>query len=106
MYVNVIGGIKVVEPAVDLAIVAALMSSYKDVSLNPNMVFFGEVGLTGEIRSVGHVDKRISEAFRLGFDKCVLPVGNKKVAQNYMNNNEQNLYIMSSISELKELILK
>lgn len=106
VYVNVIGGIKVVEPAVDLAIVAALMSSYKDVSLDPNMLFFGEVGLTGEIRAVGHVDKRISEAFRLGFSKCVLPGGNKKAVQNYTSNSDQKIYTMSSIIELKDLLLK
>ncbi len=109
VFVNVIGGIKIVEPAVDLAVVAAIMSSYKDRSIDPGIVLFGEVGLTGEIRSVNHVDKRISEALRLGFTKCVIPEGNRKSANLYMESmkrNDDSLYIFSSIKDLKNLLIK
>ena len=61
------------EPALDLAIVMALMSSYKDRPVNPKMMVFGEVGLSGEVRAVSQADQRVSEALKLGFSACVLP---------------------------------
>ncbi|WOC31009.1 MULTISPECIES: DNA repair protein RadA [Caproicibacterium] len=72
-YINVVGGLRLDEPACDLAVAVALVSSLKDAALAEDAVIFGEVGLTGEIRSVLHVDQRITEAERLGFQKCVLP---------------------------------
>lgn len=72
-YLNVVGGLKLDEPACDLAVAASLVSSLKDIALLDDAVVFGEVGLTGEVRSVLHVDQRITEAERLGFKKCVLP---------------------------------
>jgi DNA repair protein RadA/Sms len=99
--VNVIGGIRITEPAVDMPVVAAILSSYRDLSLNPGMVFFGEVGLTGEIRTVSHVDKRVSEAIRLGFTKCIVPKGNK-----LKPNEKDKIVSISSIQELNELLLK
>ncbi len=101
VYVNVIGGIRITEPAVDMPVVAAILSSYRDLSLNPGMVFFGEVGLTGEIRTVSHVDKRVSEAIRLGFTKCIVPKGNK-----LKPNEKDKIVSISSIQELNELLLK
>ena len=67
IYVNVIGGLKVDEPACDLAIIGAIASSFKDKPISIETVLMGEVGLTGEVRSVSHIDKRISEAIRIGF---------------------------------------
>ena len=61
------------QPAVDLAVAAALVSSLKDVPLRDDAIVFGEVGLTGELRSVTHAEARVSEAARLGFARCVLP---------------------------------
>ncbi|MCH4890450.1 DNA repair protein RadA [Acidaminobacter sp. JC074] len=75
-YLNVVGGMQLSEPATDLAIVAAVISSFKDKVLEEGVVIFGEVGLTGEVRSVSHVEQRIHEAIKLGFKKCILPKGN------------------------------
>jgi DNA repair protein RadA/Sms len=72
-YVNVIGGLRLDEPAVDLAVAMALISSLKDTPVREDTVVFGELGLAGELRSVGHSDQRIYEAGRLGFTRCILP---------------------------------
>lgn len=73
IYVNVAGGLKVTEPAVDLAVLAALVSSFKNVPINAKTIVFGEVGLSGEVRSVGNIDARLKEAQKLGFKRCILP---------------------------------
>lgn len=75
-YLNVVGGMQLSEPAIDLAVVAAVISSFKNKILEEGVVVFGEVGLTGEVRSVSHVEQRINEAIKLGFKKCVIPKGN------------------------------
>lgn len=72
-YVNIAGGMRMNEPALDLAIVMALMSSYKDKPVDPAMLVFGEVGLSGEVRAVSQAAQRVSEAAKLGFTTCVLP---------------------------------
>lgn len=80
-YINVIGGIRLMEPASDLAVAAAVMSSYRNIVLPEDTVFIGEIGLTGEIRAVSHIEKRIGESLRLGFKKCVVPEGNRKMVE-------------------------
>ena len=77
-YVNVIGGLRLDEPAADLPVALSLISSLKDKAVNPDIVAFGEIGLAGEIRSVTNPQARIAEAARLGFKKVVLPVANLK----------------------------
>ena len=72
-YINVVGGLRLDEPAVDLAIALALISSLKDTPIREDTVVFGEIGLAGELRSISHSDLRISEAGRLGFARCILP---------------------------------
>lgn len=72
-YVNVIGGIKLDEPAADLSVSLALLSSLKDKIVADDTVVFGEIGLTGEIRTVSHVLSRVKEAERMGFSRCILP---------------------------------
>ncbi len=72
-YVNIAGGMKMNEPALDLAIVLALVSSLKDRPLDEKTVVFGEVGLSGEVRSVPMAEQRVSEALKLGFEACILP---------------------------------
>ena len=72
-YVNLTGGMKIQEPAIDLGIVLALLSSFKNVALSPKLMAFGEVGLSGEVRSVSMAAQRVAEAKKLGFDTCVLP---------------------------------
>ena len=76
VYVNVVGGVRVTEPAADLAVVAAIVSSYKNKVVMPGILAVGEVGLTGEVRRVGFAERRIKEAQNLGFGKFVIPAGN------------------------------
>lgn len=73
IFVNVSGGIKVAEPAIDLAIVAAIISSFSNIALKPEMAIFGEVGLLGEVRTVSHTNRRVKEAQRLGFTIIATP---------------------------------
>ena len=70
---NVVGGLRVGEPAVDLGLALAIVSSHKDKAFPPDLVAVGEVGLSGELRSVAHLERRLLEAERLGFKRCVLP---------------------------------
>ncbi|MDH3335423.1 MAG: DNA repair protein RadA [Rhodospirillaceae bacterium] len=79
VYLNVAGGLKVVEPAADMAVAAALMSSLSGKPAPLDAVFFGEIGLSGEIRSVSHIEARIKEAAKLGFKKAFVPSGSKGV---------------------------
>ena len=72
-YVNITGGLKVLEPAVDLGIVIAILSSFHNRVLNPKLVAFGEVGLSGEVRGVSMAKQRVAEAEKLGFELCFLP---------------------------------
>ena len=73
VFMNVAGGVKIEEPAIDLAISMALVSSFLNKPLDPGIVVLGEIGLAGEIRGVSHIDMRINEAQKLGFTKCVVP---------------------------------
>ena len=77
-YVNIVSGIKVNEPAADLGIALAVASSYKNVPISTDLVAIGEIGLTGEVRSVSSVEKRIKEAEKLGFKTCIVPENSKK----------------------------
>lgn len=77
-YINVIGGLRLDEPAADLTVAMALVSSLKDIPVNDNVIAFGEIGLAGEIRAVNNCEQRVSEASRLGFNKCVIPFHNYK----------------------------
>ena len=77
-YINVVGGLRLDEPAIDLAVAMALVSSLKDIPIRDDTLAFGEIGLAGELRAVVHADARIAEAARLGFQKCVIPYANIK----------------------------
>ncbi len=72
-YVNLTGGMKIAEPAIDLGIVLAIVSSFKNIALSPKLMAFGEVGLSGEVRSVSMAAQRVAEAQKLGFDTCIVP---------------------------------
>ena len=72
-YVNITGGMKIQEPAIDLGIVIAVLSSFKNVALSPKLVAFGEVGLSGEVRAVSMAKQRVAEAEKLGFETCIVP---------------------------------
>lgn len=77
-YVNVAGGMRITEPALDLAVVTAIISSIKNITLDNKTVLFGEVGLTGEIRAVNMAEQRVAEAAKMGFEVCILPEANKE----------------------------
>ncbi len=77
-FLNVVGGLKTDEPAVDLGIVVAVASSFKNLPVDKAAVVIGEVGLTGEVRAVNSIDRRVSEARKLGFDNCIIPRDNLK----------------------------
>ena len=79
VYLNVVGGLKVNEPALDLGIILATASSFKNVSIPKGVIALGEVGLTGEVRTINMMEKRLKEAERLGFKKCIIPENNKKL---------------------------
>ena len=72
-YINIAGGIRMNEPAIDLGIVMAIVSSYKNQSISPGTIVFGEVGLSGEVRAVSMPEQRVAEARKLGFKTCIMP---------------------------------
>ena len=79
VYLNIVSGLKINEPAIDLGIIAAMVSSFKNLPIDTGTVVLGEVGLTGEIRSVNLIDKRLKEIEKLGFKKCIIPETNRKL---------------------------
>ena len=106
IYLNIAGGLKITEPALDLAKAATLISSFLEKPLPQKTVFFGEISLSGQIRNVSHTDKRINEAHRLGFEKIIMPKLNKK--QKDLMNQETlaniNIVEISNILELIKII--
>lgn len=78
VYMNVAGGLRLNEPSIDLGIIVATASSYKNNPISKDMVIIGEVGLTGEVRRINLIEKRLKEAERLGFKTCIIPESNKK----------------------------
>jgi DNA repair protein RadA/Sms len=82
IFVNVVGGLRIIEPAVDLGIISTIASSLKDVPIDPKTFVFGEVGLSGEIRAIAQAEVRIKEASKIGFKKAVMPLGNAEKIKN------------------------
>ncbi|MDW7758975.1 MAG: magnesium chelatase domain-containing protein, partial [Desulfuromonadales bacterium] len=78
IFLNVAGGVRLDEPAVDLGVMAALASSHLNRAVQARTILFGEVGLAGEVRAVSRPELRVKEAARLGFNRCILPQGNLK----------------------------
>ena len=81
-YINVVGGLKVNEPSVDLGVVLAVSSSFKNMPISQDVIAIGEVGLTGEVRNVNSIEKRIKEAEKMGFKTCIIPESNKNMLKN------------------------
>jgi len=96
-YINVAGGFKLDEPAADLGVVAAIASSFRNKKISPSTVFFGEVGLTGEVRAVNQMDKRITESLRLGFKRVIVPVMNMKTLP--VLQKEIDIIMVSTVEE-------
>ena len=99
VYLNIVGGLKVCEPAVDLAVVVALISANKNISINKDTIFFGEIGLSGEVRQVNNMDNRLIEASKLGFKKAIIPFRRKKFACNI------EIIELKHINELKKILI-
>lgn len=101
-YVNVVGGIRLDEPACDMGVIASIAGSFRNKPISSEMVVMGEVGLTGEVRPVSQADKRIMEAKRMGFKKCIVPAGNKS-RLNSENEGMELLYAGTVDEALKYL---
>ena len=103
-YVNVVGGMKVTEPACDLAAAAAIVSSFRNRPVESGTVCIGEIGLTGEVRAVGRIEKRIMEAKRIGFKRCIIPGGNMKAVARMKDMGDMVIQPVDTIGEAISLI--
>ena len=101
-YINVIGGLRLDEPGADLPVVLAIASSYRDRVIDASLVAIGEVGLTGEIRSVSHLNQRLAEVSRLGFKRCIIP---KITAEKLDIPDDLTVYRVKNIAEAIEIAL-
>ncbi|MCI5568609.1 MAG: DNA repair protein RadA [Lachnospiraceae bacterium] len=101
-YVNITGGIRMTEPAVDLGILTAIISSYRDIPVDSKTVVFGEVGLSGEIRSVNMASQRIREAKKLGFKRVILPAGCLKAVKGDVPGSIE----LIPVADIREVIRK
>ncbi|MBU1924622.1 MAG: DNA repair protein RadA [Candidatus Omnitrophica bacterium] len=106
IFLNVAGGVKIVEPAADLTVAAAIASSFKEKNIASCDVIFGEVGLGGEIRAVPQADLRINEAKKLGFKRVILPENNLKILEGRFKNSGLDIIGVRDIKEALGFILK
>ena len=104
IFVNVAGGIKIEDPAADLAVAAAIASAFREQLVSPDTIVLGEVGLAGEIRSISQAVLRINEAEKLGFKHCVLPRNNHKNLD--YKKGAMELIPVSTLKEALDIILK
>lgn len=104
VFINVVGGLRLVEPAADLAVAAALVSTETGTELNAKTCFFGEIGLTGEIRAVSFADARIREAEKLGFTTFVVPTSNKKHLSDLPDKLLKQIVWVREVHDLMKLI--
>lgn len=105
-YINITGGVRMSEPAVDLGIVLAIASCKRDVPVDPSAVVFGEVGLSGEIRSVSMAEQRVREAKKLGFRKVILPRASMRSLSRMKEDSDLELLPVSTVSEAIAAALK
>ena len=101
VYLNIAGGMKITEPAADLGIIATVASSYKNVPIPQSTVVMGEVGLTGEVRRINLIEKRLKEAEKLGFKACIIPENNKKVLK---DNYKLDIIGVKSIGDMLRIL--
>ena len=104
-YINVAGGMRINEPALDMGIVLAVLSSYKNIAIDSKTICFGEVGLVGEVRAVNQAEQRVLEAAKLGFDRCIMPrVNCESLSIDKKHLKGMKLVGVKSIYELLEVI--
>ncbi|MCD8019420.1 MAG: DNA repair protein RadA [Clostridiales bacterium] len=99
-YVNLAGGMRLGEPAIDLGIVCAVISSYRNIPVHHGTMIFGEVGLTGEVRGVGFVEQRLNEAIKMGFTRCIIPKTNVESLEESYKKRIQ----ICGVSNVREVI--
>lgn len=104
-YLNIIGGLKIDEPASDLSVVLALVSSLKDMILKDDVIAFGEIGLAGEIRGVSNAMQRVNEAVRMGFRKIIIPYHNYKSLSDEIRNQAEIVGVRSIRDAFTEIVL-
>jgi len=103
IFVNMAGGVRIIEPAVDLAVCCSIASSLFDKAIDNKTVLVGEVGLGGEIRKVNNIEKRIQEAEKLGFKEIIIPTGNLKESK---RNQKISIIPITDLSSAINLLLK
>jgi DNA repair protein RadA/Sms len=109
VYLNIVGGLKIVETSADLAVACALISSARDIALPSSTIAVGEIGLSGEIRMVGNLEGRLKEAHKLGFKNCIIPKANEKnknFASLRKSIPELNIHFISHIRDLAKFFRK
>jgi DNA repair protein RadA/Sms len=102
VFLNIAGGIKIDEPSIDLAAAMSICSSFKDAPLESDMLILGELGLSGEIRTISFADRRIQEAVKLGFKKVVIPKSNLK---NFKQNGVIEFIPVETIQDAIRMVL-
>lgn len=100
VFLNIAGGIRVTDPAIDMSIVAALISSLQDIPIDPKICLAGEIGLSGEVRAVNRIEQRVQEAARLGFSQIFISKYHKKSAIKNVKNIE-----VKTIGKVEELVM-
>lgn len=105
-YINVVGGLKIDEPACDLGIAVAIASSFKNMHICPDVVITGEVGLTGEVRAVNKIETRVNEAMRIGFKTCIIPAGNMKMIEQSGLDEKISVIPVKSLQEVLDCCFK
>ncbi len=101
IFMNVAGGVRIMEPAVDLAVIAAVASSFLDKGVEETTMALGEVGLTGEVRAIGNIETRIGEAHKMGFKRCIAPAANLKSS---LQAGKMELVGVQSLAEAMEAL--
>jgi DNA repair protein RadA/Sms len=104
VFINVVGGLKLVEPSSDLAVAAALLSTEGRKEIEAKAVFFGEIGLTGEVRAVSFAELRLREADKLGFDHFIIPASNKRHLEEFQLDKGKRISWIKNIKDLARLI--
>lgn len=103
VYINVVSGFKLHEPAADLAVIMAIISSFKKTALHPTTIYIGEVGLSGELRTVTDLEKRIQEAEKMGFSRIVIPKTSKPFKTSNSSSNKAEIIMAESLKDLMKL---
>jgi len=102
VFVNIVGGLKIDEPALDLGVVAAVASSFREKPINAQTVVMGEVGLAGEVRAISQAEVRLKDAAKLGFTRCILPAINLEKLDKSSGLKKMELLGVKNVEEAME----